>query len=70
MVLWRPTKNINLSLPEELLVEVDEAAKAKYMSRTEYIRYVLHKEVGGKYPEKIHEIAEQDPTRFLDLDDS
>jgi metal-responsive CopG/Arc/MetJ family transcriptional regulator len=70
MVLWRPTKNINLSLPEELLVEVDEAAKSKYMSRTEYIRYVLHQEVGGQYPKKIQEVAERDPTRFLDLDDS
>jgi metal-responsive CopG/Arc/MetJ family transcriptional regulator len=70
MVLWRPTKNINLSLPEELLVEVDEAAKSKYMSRTEYIRYVLRQEVGGQYPKKIQEVAERDPTRFLDLDDS
>ena len=51
-------------------MEVDEAAKSKYMSRTAYIRYVLNKQVGGKYPEKIREISKQDPTRFLDLDDS
>ena len=70
MVIWRPMRNINLSIPEELLVEVDEAAKSKYMSRTAYIRYVLNKQVGGKYPEKIREISKQDPTRFLDLDDS
>lgn len=70
MVIWRPMRNINLSMPEELLVEVDEAAKAKYMSRTVYIRYVLSKEIGGKYPDKIREIAKENPTRFLDLDDS
>jgi metal-responsive CopG/Arc/MetJ family transcriptional regulator len=68
MVLWRPTRNINLSLPEELIVEIDEAAKALYMSRTEYIRYVLHKTVGGKYPDVVREAFREDPTRFLDLD--
>ena len=70
MVLWRPTRYINLYIPEELLVEVDEAAKEKYMSRSGYIRYVLHKEIGGKYPEKIKEIEGKEPTKFLDLDDS
>jgi metal-responsive CopG/Arc/MetJ family transcriptional regulator len=70
MTLWRPTKNINLSLPEELIIEVDEAAKSKYMSRTEYIRYVLHKEVGGQYPEAVDRVARTEPQRLLDLDDS
>jgi len=70
MVLWRPARNINLALPEELLVEVDEAAKALYMSRTQYIRLVLHKQVGGKYPDKIKELTKEDFTRFADLDDS
>ena len=70
MVLWISTKNILLALPEELVVEVDEAAKLKYMSRSEYIRYVLHKEVGGQYPEAVNRVHRQDPTRLLDLDDS
>ncbi len=70
MVLWKPIRNILLAVPEELLVEVDEAAKSKYMSRSEYIRYVLHKETGGKYPGVINRTAKEDPTRFLDLDDS
>lgn len=63
-------RKILLTIPEELLVEVDEGAKAEYMSRTEYIRFVLKKEVGGKYPDKIRELAKEDFTRFLDLDDS
>ncbi len=57
-------------MPEELLVEVDAAAKGKYMSRTEYIRCVLQQEVGGKYPQVVDEAARNNPTRFLDLDDS
>jgi metal-responsive CopG/Arc/MetJ family transcriptional regulator len=70
MVLWRPTKNINFSIPEELLIEVDEAAKAHYMSRTEYIRHVLHKEVSGRYPQVVTRVVRENPSRFLDLDDS
>lgn len=70
MVLWRPMKNINLSLPEELLIEIDEAAKSKYMSRTEYIRYVLHRKVGGHYPDAVNRVASENPTLLLDLDDS
>lgn len=70
VVVWRPMRNINLRLPEQLLVEVDEAAKELYMSRTEYIRYVLNKQAGGRYPRKIEELSSKDLTRFLDLDDS
>ncbi len=70
MTIWRPMRKILLAIPEELLVEVDEGAKAEYMSRSEYIRYVLRKEVGGKYLEKIREITNEEPWRFADLDDS
>ena len=70
MVFWRPTRHINLALAEDLLVEVDEAAKELNMSRSAYIRYVLHKQVGGCYPKKIEQLTKEDPTRFLDLDDS
>jgi len=63
-------RKILLAIPEELLVEVDEGAKSKYQSRSEYIRYVLRKEVGDKYPGKIQELTKEDFTRFLDLDDS
>jgi metal-responsive CopG/Arc/MetJ family transcriptional regulator len=61
---------ILLAIPEELLVEVDEGAKEQYLSRSEYIRQVLRKEVGGQYPDKIREIDKAEPTRFADLDDS
>lgn len=70
MTIWRPMRKILLAIPEELLVEVDEGAKAEDTSRSEYIRQVLRKEVGGKYPNKIREIIVEDPTRFADLDDS
>jgi metal-responsive CopG/Arc/MetJ family transcriptional regulator len=70
MVLWRPTRKVLLAIPEELLIEVDEAAKEKYMSRSQYIRYVLDKAVGGKYPTAVKRATAEDPTRFLDLDDS
>lgn len=70
MTIWRPMRKILLTIPEELLVEVDEGAKEEYMSRTEYIRSVLKKEVSGKYPDKIREITNEEPWRFADLDDS
>lgn len=70
MTIWRPMRKILISLPEDLLVEIDEGAKANVMSRTEYIRQVLKEEVGGTYPDKIREIKLEDPTRFADLDDS
>ena len=70
MTIWRPMKKILLATPEELLAEVDEGAKRKHLSRSEYIRYILHKEVGGKYPNEIKKAIEVEPWRFADLDDS
>ncbi len=32
-------------MPEELLADVDEAAKANFMCRSEYIRWILHQEI-------------------------
>jgi metal-responsive CopG/Arc/MetJ family transcriptional regulator len=61
---------ILLTLPEDLLVEVDEGAKRNIMCRTEYIRQILRQEVGDAYPDKIKRIELQDPARFADLDDS
>lgn len=70
MTIWRPMRKILISLPEDLIVEIDEGAKRNIMSRTEYIRQILKEEVSGKYPDKIREIDLKDPTRFADLDDS
>ena len=70
MTIWRPMRDIHLYMPEELLVELEEAAKEKYMSRAQYIRYVLDKDVRGKYPEKIDKITSEEPWRLADLDDS
>lgn len=70
MTLWRQVRNINLAIPEELLAEVDASANENYMSRTEYIRHVLHKEVSGTQPKKIKEETQRDPWKFIDLGDS
>jgi metal-responsive CopG/Arc/MetJ family transcriptional regulator len=68
MTLWKLTRKINLALPEELLARVDAAATEKYMSRSEYIRYVLNNEVlrPSKRPPSINP---PDP-KWLDLNDS
>lgn len=63
-------RKVLLELPDELLIEVDEAAKRELMYRAEYIRYVLKKEVHGKYPQAIEAAVADDPARLLDLDDS
>jgi hypothetical protein len=70
MAIWRPMKKILLAIPEDLLVEIDEGAKANIMCRTEYIRQILKEEVGDRYPDKIRKINLKDPARFADLDDS
>jgi len=36
-----PTQTINISLPEELVEKIDQAAKAEYASRSDYIRQAL-----------------------------
>lgn len=36
-----PTQTINISLPKELVQEIDSAAKAEYASRSDYIRQAL-----------------------------
>ena len=66
--MWYPTKIISLAIPEDLLMDVDEAAKKQYMSRSEYIRFVLHKEVPEQ---KIKPIKKNRYKQGLyDLDDS
>ena len=69
MVLWKRTRNINLALPEELLAEIDEAAKQNYMSRTAYIRQVLHKAMSKREPGKRYKPKGNEPWLY-DLDDS
>ncbi len=70
MTFWRPMRKILIAIPEDLLFEIDEGAKANNMYRSEYIRQILKEEVGGKYPDKIRAINLKYPTRLADLDDS
>lgn len=70
MVMWKLTRNISLCLPEELLVEIDEAAKAGYMSRSEYVRQILHREVIRLQAKPHHKPPQIDFWKTLDLDDS
>lgn len=69
MVLWKQTRNINLALPEELLAEIDEAAKQNYMSRTAYIRQTLHKAILKRDSRKRYRPTGGEVWRY-DLDDS
>lgn len=71
-------KRITLALPEELMINLDEAAKDYYMSRSEYIRLELHKAVVAHYERQktnqkrvdaVPQGLENDP-RIFDLDDS
>ena len=42
------SKTVNISIPEELLKEVDIAAKKQYASRSDYIRETLVHRISGK----------------------
>ena len=69
MVIWKMMRNINLYLPEELLVELDEAAKQNYMSRTAYIRRVLQRAVEKREPRQRYQPTGHEPWLY-DMDDS
>jgi Arc/MetJ-type ribon-helix-helix transcriptional regulator len=70
MVMWKVTRNISLCLPEELLVEIDEAAKAGYMSRSDYIRQILHREVIKLRAKPRYQAPQIELWKVLDRDDS
>jgi metal-responsive CopG/Arc/MetJ family transcriptional regulator len=40
-----PSQTINISLPEELVSQVDKVAKAEYTNRSEFIRQALVKKL-------------------------
>lgn len=42
------TKTINISIPEELLKQVDKAAKGEYASRSDFIRETLVRRLKGQ----------------------
>lgn len=42
------TKTINLSLPEELLKQIDAAAKGEYASRSDFVRETLVRRLKGQ----------------------
>lgn len=42
------TKVINLSLPEELLEQIDKAAKGDYASRSDFIRETIVRRLKGQ----------------------
>lgn len=47
------TKIVNLSLPKNLLDEVDETAKAEYRTRSELVREALRQYVGKEKLSKL-----------------
>jgi Arc/MetJ-type ribon-helix-helix transcriptional regulator len=40
-----PTQTVNISLPEELVSQIDKAAKGDYTNRSEYIRQAVVKKL-------------------------
>lgn len=46
------SKTINLSLPEELLKEVDALARSNYASRSDYVRQVLVEKINARISEE------------------
>lgn len=42
------SKTVNISLPEELLKEIDKAAKSEYASRSDYIREAVVRKLKGQ----------------------
>lgn len=70
MVMWKLTRNISLCLPEELLVEMDDAAKRSFMSRSEYIRQVINRHVVELRKSPYYQTPQVELWRFADTDDS
>ncbi|HSX45688.1 MAG TPA: hypothetical protein VLG27_01630 [Candidatus Saccharimonadia bacterium] len=70
MAIWKLLRHVHLIIPEELLAEVDYAAAQHYMSRSEYVRRVLAKEVGGRFPGRVERVRKENFVRFLDAGDS
>ena len=64
-------RKLLISLPEETIILIDEAAKDLHVSRTECIRRIL-KDSLSEYFYAVEEEKRKDPfdVRFLDLDDS
>jgi metal-responsive CopG/Arc/MetJ family transcriptional regulator len=69
MTIWKMMRNINLCLPEELLAEIDEAAKQNFMSRSAYIRLALQHVILKRNPQRRYKPKGNEPWRY-DLDDS
>lgn len=72
MAYWRPLKYISLGLPADLMIEIDEAAKDAWLSRTEYIRRLLIRDMSKRQTDLIEKLLRENPLdpRLLDLDDS
>ena len=72
MTYWRPLRYISLGLPETLILAIDEGAKDSWLSRTEYVRRILLKEMSKRESEVIERLRRENPLdpRLLDLDDS
>lgn len=43
MTVWKAMRKVCFTIPEELLVEIDHAATAVYLNRSEFIRTILRK---------------------------
>lgn len=72
MTIWKQLRMVSFMIPEQLLAAADQAAKDKYMSRSEYIRYALNKATQAEQLKVWDDAAKATgiPRDFLDMDDS
>lgn len=76
MTIWRPMRYICVAIPEELLIEIEEAAKDYWYNRSECIRRLLDYALDMREPRKSREAVKEfgriNPLspRLYDLDDS
>lgn len=69
MTLWKTSKVITLTIPMELLYQVDEAAKGKYRSRSDFIRAVLN-DATIEYRQTNQPLDQPINRDWLDTDDA
>lgn len=72
MTIWRPMRTISMTIPEELLIEIDEVAKNHWYNRSECMRRLLADALTKYDTDAVKKLRRKNPLdpRLLDLDDS
>lgn len=71
MTIWKNMIKINLYMPQELLDRLDEAAKQRFISRSDYIRQAVIASLKPSKPKfRGSELEKEDRSTWWDIDDS